>query len=94
MGVATMLDTLPSSEITEWLAFSQLEPFGGIVEDMRAGIAAATTVNVNQGEGARTFGPLDFFPWHREQKAAVPLVRQEGESEQAFLQRQIFASGS
>lgn len=44
---------------------------------MRAGLAPAMTLSVNQAEGATPMGPLDFYPWHNKQE---PETREELEA--------------
>ena len=50
--------------------YAGLEPFGGLVEDFRAGLAPAMDRNLNRPEGTDPVMPLDFYPWRRE--PAVP----------------------
>jgi hypothetical protein len=68
MSVARMLEEFSSAELTDWMAYAQVEPFGGPVEDMRAGLAPALTVNMNRERGAEPISWMDFYPWHREPK--------------------------
>lgn len=46
------------------MAFAQLEPFGGAVDDLRAGLAPAVAVNMNRSEGADPVSAMAFYPWH------------------------------
>lgn len=64
MPVGEMLGRMSSAEITEWLAFFQLEPFGGERDDLRAGIVAATVANVNRDpkKQKRPYEAGDFMP--------------------------------
>lgn len=64
MPVGEMLGRMSSAEITEWLAFYQLEPFGGERDDLRTGIVAATVANVNRDpkKQKRPFEASDFMP--------------------------------
>lgn len=66
MTVAELLERAGSYELTEWGEFAKLEPFGGAVDDMRAGLPAAATYNVNLPEKAERITPLAFFPWHEQ----------------------------
>lgn len=55
------------------MAFAEIEPFGGPVEDLRAGLGPATTVNMNRvaKEGEElppAVSAFDFYPWHAEPK--------------------------
>ena len=60
--VAELDATLSSRELVEWMAFWQLEPFGGPQEDYRSGLLAMLFYNAHKGKGGRTLGIADFFP--------------------------------
>jgi hypothetical protein len=75
------------------MAFAELEPFGGTIEDLRAGLGPAMTANVNRGPNGQTFAPLDFFPWHRA-ATAQPEPEDEAElTEQQRIARRILRLG-
>lgn len=61
MPVCELLKRMPSSELTEWMAFDQLEPFGEPRADMRAALVCATTANSRRGRDDRPFGLDDFM---------------------------------
>lgn len=61
--MAELLDGITSSELTEWAAYAEMEPFGALVDDLRAGLAPAAAINANRAPDARVMGPLDFYPW-------------------------------
>jgi hypothetical protein len=44
------------------MAFASLEPFGGLVEDSRAGTVAATIYNMNRGPKSPAASASDFMP--------------------------------
>lgn len=52
---------MTSAELTAWIAYDNLEPFGESRADLRMGILASTTYNVNRGKG-RAMHPVDFMP--------------------------------
>lgn len=60
MSVSEMLARLSKDELTEWLAFFFLEPWGCAEEDHRFGVIAAKIHNSNT-TGA-PLEPADFFP--------------------------------
>ena len=60
--VRELLARIDSRELSEWMAFYSLEPFGDIRGDLQAGIVASTIANANSGKGSRTFQPADFMP--------------------------------
>lgn len=63
---------LTSYQISEWIAFAGLEPFGDLQADFRAGQIAATIANVNRGMDSETFQASDFF-----HSLASPTVEKE-----------------
>ena len=70
MTVSRLLAELSSSELTEWHAFANMEPFGGAVDDLRAGLGPALTVNMNRAKDSEPIGPMTFFPWHNPEAPA------------------------
>lgn len=66
MTVRQLLDEIDSSELTEWMAYAGLEPFGPEADDYRAGVMPALHANSNRRSDSQTpFRPRDFFPWAR-----------------------------
>lgn len=51
-----------SRELSEWIAYSELEPFGEERADLRAGIIASTIANSSQTTRAEAYQPRDFMP--------------------------------
>ncbi len=60
--VEELLGVISSRELTEWIAFDQVEPFGDRRGDLQAGVVAATVANVNRAKGARAYNVTDFVP--------------------------------
>mgnify|MGYP003645784528 FL=1 len=60
--VRELLARIDSHELSEWMAFYSLDPFGDVRGDLQAGIVASTIANANSGKGSRTFQPADFMP--------------------------------
>jgi hypothetical protein len=58
--VRELLARVDSHELTEWMAFHNLDPWGEYRADLRAGIVASTVANVNTVRG-RKFKPSDFM---------------------------------
>jgi hypothetical protein len=61
MSVRELLARLDSHELSEWMAYYRLEPFGEVRADVRAGIVASTLANVHRKRSAPPFSPLDFL---------------------------------
>lgn len=62
MTVGDMLCRISSRELTEWMAYCKLEPFGEERSDLRSGIIAATVANSTRSKDAREYKPQDFMP--------------------------------
>lgn len=63
LPVRELLARIGSDELTEWMAFYQLEPFGDFRADVRSGIMASTFANANRARDAKPFTPEDFMPF-------------------------------
>lgn len=57
-----MLSEITSRQFAEWMAYSQLEPWGEERDDLRMGIVASTIANSNRGKGQKPYKPQDFMP--------------------------------
>lgn len=59
-----MLSGMTSQQLTEWMEFFRLEPWGPQRSDLRAGILGALVVNSNpwRGKGAQPLKPEELFP--------------------------------
>lgn len=74
MPVRELLSRIGSDELTEWMAFYQLEPFGDMRADLRSGVIASTIANANRAKHAQAFTPEDFMPFidrHAKQSAEL-----------------------
>ena len=56
-----MLAVLSSRQVSEWMAYHSLEPFGEQEAWWRAGQIAMTFANVMSGSKGKTFEPEDFM---------------------------------
>lgn len=65
------------AELIAWREFAEVEPWGSHFDDLRAGLGAAATYNVNRDTAKRPepFFPLDFVPWNT--LAAAPAATPE-----------------
>jgi len=57
-----LLARTDSAELSEWMAYYQINPFGEWRADLRNGITAAVMANAHRGRGARAFKAKDFIP--------------------------------
>ena len=69
MTVSELLGRISSRELSEWMAFSQLEPFGAEAGFLGHAITASTVANVNRGKGQKAFEVSDFMPAFKDKKA-------------------------
>jgi hypothetical protein len=69
--VRQLLADISSEELTEWRAYSMLEPFGEQLADQRHGIALAALANLHRDPQCRRlpYRPEDFIPWHLSHRA-------------------------
>ena len=61
MTVKQMLARMDSFELTEWMAYSEVEPFGAERDNLHAAIVASTIANVNRGKNSKSFSPQEFM---------------------------------
>ena len=59
--VAELELSLGSAELSEWIAFYELEPFGPRRDNYHAGMIAAMIANSNRAKGAKAVSPSDFM---------------------------------
>jgi len=62
MTVRELLARIDSHELSEWIAFFQLEPFGTEASYIGHAITAATVANVSRGKRHKAYKPDDFMP--------------------------------
>ena len=62
MTVSELLNRISSREITEWMAFGQLEPFGAEAGYIGHAITSKTIADVNRGKNQKAYSVSDFMP--------------------------------
>lgn len=76
-----LLAEIDSRELTEWMAYEQVEPFGPWRDDIRAGVIASTVANVYRGKTQKPLSPTDFVPEfgrRREEPLVEAMMAQMG----------------
>lgn len=60
-----MLDRMSSHELSEWMAYANIEPFGEDRADLRAGTISSVIANTNRDpkKKADPYEPIDFMPF-------------------------------
>lgn len=89
-----LLASVTSAEMTEMMAFDQLEPFGSLADEFRLGQIAAVAANVNRNEERRPepFTAADFMPAlaAARERANRPPEDETPEQTRARLDRKLF----
>lgn len=62
MTVAELLRRISSKEISEWMAFGQLEPFGADADFIGHAITSKTVADVHRNPGSKPYDVADFMP--------------------------------
>lgn len=71
MTVAELLERISSEELSEWMEFYRLEPFGTEAEMLGHAITSSVVANANRGRGDREYKPADFMPKFERQEQSV-----------------------
>lgn len=86
-----MLSELDSAELTEWMAFDRIEPFGDPRADLRMGILASTTANFGSRELKEPCKPIDFMPFAKRKIVEVkPTLLLDKEAQSRLIKQAIF----
>lgn len=59
---------MDAREFAEWIAYDQIEPFGGTRDDQRAGVIASAIVNQHRKKGSKPVEWFKFFPPYERRK--------------------------
>jgi hypothetical protein len=62
MPVSELLSRTDSHELTEWMAYEQIDPFGEWRADWRAAMLASVMANIWRGKNTKATTPDDFMP--------------------------------
>lgn len=91
MTVQQLLASVSSGELTEWMAFDSIEPFGDPREDLRTGILAAAAVNHSMSPPKHAARPIDFMPFAKS-NATAPLKLANPAEHGKLIARSLFGS--
>jgi hypothetical protein len=89
MTVRELLERIDSAELTEWIAFDQLEPFGEARADVRAGVIAAATVNSGFRRPENNVSPIDFCLF-AERETDDGILLEDPQAQSALIASTIF----
>jgi anthranilate phosphoribosyltransferase len=74
-----MLARMSSAELTEWMAFAQLEPFGSEADLIGHAITASTVANRHRNKGEKAHEIKEFIPTFRKKKQSIDEMMQIAE---------------
>lgn len=81
-----------SAELVEWEAYANLEPFGPLHEDFRAGQICAASMNPHRRADADPLRAADFMPalMPPEAQAAGPVLLEDPEAQSRLIAAALF----
>ena len=85
MTVRELENRMSSRELSEWMAYSSIEPFGEYREDYRAGLIAATIANCAGAGKKKALQPTDFIPIFQQEQTSSYLDRRKTQISQMNL---------
>lgn len=78
MTVRQLLASTDSEELTAWMGFERIEPFGALMEEHRSGQIAAAVFNSQRSKPeSPVLTPSDFSPALRRELQAAPEPEEE-----------------
>ena len=78
MTVGEMLERISSAELSEWMMYYRMEPFGQERDNLHAGIIASVFANANRKKGKKAFEIKDFM---------LQFTRKEKKTDQQLLSK-------
>ena len=73
-----LLREMSSAELSEWMAYYSIDPFGDERADLRQAFTSAAVCNAFRGKNQRTIKPSEFMPFSKEYKKQIPLTGKWG----------------
>ena len=92
MTVRQLLENIDSSELTEWLAYDQIEPFGPQREDLRAGLICSTVANHSMSPPRKPHRPSDYmlFVDSKGASKSKPVLLADPRAQSDLIRQAIF----
>ena len=85
MTVRELENRLSARELSEWMAYYSIEPFGTQREDYRAGLIAATVANCAGAGKKKALQPTDFIPIFVQEKEMSFIDRKKEQLRQMSI---------
>ena len=90
MTVRQLENSMSARELSEWMAYYAIEPFGEQRDDYRAGLIAATVANcAGAGKKGKALQPTDFIPIYTQPKQVSFIDRKQEQARQMSLFKQL-----
>ena len=91
MSVRQLLASMDSCEITEWIAYDQLEPFGEQREDLRVGQICSTVANHSFSPPTKPRKPTDYMLFAQaDQPETQPTLLKDAKAQSDLIRQVIF----
>lgn len=87
-----LLETISSAELTEWLAYDQIEPFGPQREDLRTGLICSTVANHSMSPPKKPVRASDFMLFAEPQpnRSSKPVLLADPQAQSDLIRQAIF----
>ena len=70
MPVYKILQDMPATELLNWKAMYQIDPFGTFRDNLHTGMIASTVYNMQRGKNSRPMKATDFLIKDKNQRRA------------------------
>ncbi len=87
--VRQLLSEIDSVELTEWLAFDQIEPFGDPRADLRTGLICSTVANYSMSPPKKPHRPSDYMLFAAE-RTDKPVLLDDPKAQSDLIRQVLF----
>jgi hypothetical protein len=87
--VRELLAGIDSAELTEWLAYDRIEPFGEQRADLRTGLICSTVANHAFSPPRPPHKPTDYMLF-AERAAAAPVLLADAKAQSDLIRSAVF----
>ena len=92
MSIARAMREIDSRELTYWMAYYKVEPWGARMDDIRMGMIASTIANCNRDPKRKPdpFQPIDYIPWAQDRPEPESVLFEDPDDQAQFVALQLF----